>query len=80
MSEDNLRRRHNELLIPVDLLEDHHFDKCLRLLLLQLLLLLLLLLLRLPLVPSAGGQTAQPPLQTHFQTVEDQEGAEDALR
>ena len=38
--EDKPRRLHNEMLMPVDLLEDFHFDKILRLLLPPLLLLL----------------------------------------
>ena len=80
VSEDNLRRRHNEMLSPVDLLEDHDFHKILRLLLLRLLLLLLLLLLRMSLVPVAGVPTAHPSPQTHFQIAEDQEGTADALR
>ena len=80
--EDKPRRLHNEMLMPVVLLEDHHLDKILRLLLPRLLLLrlLLLLLLRLLLVSAAGVQTAQPPQQTQHQAAEDKDGAEQALR
>ena len=38
--ENKLRRLHNEMLMPVDLLEDFHFDNILRMLLPPLLLLL----------------------------------------
>ena len=77
--EDKPRRLHNEMLMPVVLLEDHHLDKILRLLLPRLLL-LRLLLLRLLLVSAAGVQTAQPLQQTQHQAAEDRDDAEQALR
>ena len=78
--EDKPRRLHNEMLMPVLLLDDHHLDKILRLLLPRLLLLRLLVLLRLLLVSAAGVQTAQPPQQTQHQAAEDKDGAEQSLR
>ena len=78
--EDKPRRLHNEMLMPVVLLEDHHLDKILRLLLPRLLLLRLLVLLRLLLVSAAGVQTAQPLQQTQHQAAEDRDDAEQALR